>query len=439
VEKQAGKQGITWEKLLIKISLFYRFIFPHLKNCFFKIFPKTTQLKLNLKIIFNPYLIIIMNIIILQEKLKEGVNIIGRVSSKSLTLPILKNILIRTEKNFLNLLATDLETGISWWGLAKIEESGEITVPAAIFSDFLNLLPNKQIVLSTKDQTLSFECENYKTRIKGNSAEEFPIVPQISKNEFIIFNCRSFCRGLEQVVDIASPITARPEISGIYLSIRKDLLRMAATDSFRLGEKVVVSEKPVSAEKEYSLIIPQKTVREVINIFGEKEGDLRIYLTANQILFELLMEETEHPQINLFSRLIEGEYPNYQEIIPKEFDTQIILQKEEFFNKLKAASLFSGKVNEVHLKIDPKKEDIEITSQNPETGEFNTVLGAKIKGKEINVSFDCRFLMDGLVNIKSAEVFFGLNSDAKEEIGPGVIRPVGDQSYIYVVMPIKTV
>ncbi len=187
------------------------------------------------------------------------------------------------------------------------------------------------------------------------------------------------------------------------------------------------------------MIIPQKTVREVINIFGEKEGDLRIYLTANQILFELLMEETEHPQINLFSRLIEGEYPNYQEIIPKEFDTQIILQKEEFFNKLKAASLFSGKVNEVHLKIDPKKEDIEITSQNPETGEFNTVLGAKIKGKEINVSFDCRFLMDGLVNIKSAEVFFGLNSDAKEEIGPGVIRPVGDQSYIYVVMPIKTV
>ncbi len=236
-----------------------------------------------------------MNIIILQEKLKEGVNIIGRVSSKSLTLPILKNILIRTEKNFLNLLATDLETGISWWGLAKIEESGEITVPAAIFSDFLNLLPNKQIVLSTKDQTLSFACENYKTRIKGNSAEEFPIVPQIPKNEFIIFNCRSFCRGLEQVVDIASPITARPEISGIYLSIRKDLLRMAATDSFRLGEKVVVSEKPVSAEKEYSLIIPQKTVREVINIFGEKassqsvsQKQIKIYFSPSQILFETI-------------------------------------------------------------------------------------------------------------------------------------------------------
>jgi len=380
-----------------------------------------------------------MKLIILQEKIKEGTNIVGKTSSKSLTLPILRNILIKTEKNFLSLTTTDLEIGITWWGLAKVEETGEITVPANLLSDFLSLLPNKQVTLTSNNQILSIECENYKTKIKGNSVEEFPIIPQVPQNEFTVFHNRSFCQGLSQVVDIASPSTARPEISGVYLSIQKGIIRMAATDSFRLGEKVFTPEKITENTKEHSLIIPQKTAREIINIFGEKEGDLKIYFGTNQILFEFPMTETSHPEIHLSSRLIEGEYPNYQEIIPKEYETEVVLEKDDFLNKIKAASIFSGKINEVHFKIDPKKEALEISSQNPETGEFNTLLTGKIKGKEAEVSFDCRFLIDGLLNIKSAEVFFGLSSGLKEELGPGVLKSVGDTSYIYVVMPIKTV
>ena len=379
-----------------------------------------------------------MKLIILQEKLKEGLAVVGKVSAKSLTLPILKNVLIKSEKNFLSLTTTDLEMGITWWGLAKIEEAGETTVATDIFSGFLGLLPNKQVDLAISGQFLTIGCENYKIKIKSNSVEEFPIIPQITQNEFVVVNNKSFCYGLSQVVDISASSNARPEISGVFLSFARNIIRIAATDSFRLAEKVVTLEKEKENEKLFSFIIPQKTAREIVNVFGDKNGELKIYPGANQVLFELMMSETAHPYIHLSSRLIEGEYPNYQEIIPKEYETQITVGKDEFVNKIKAASLFSGRINEVCFKVDPKKEQVEITSQNPEAGDFNAVINAKIKGKETEISFDCRYLIDGLANIKSSEIFFGLSGGAKDEVGPGVIKPIGDANYVYVVMPIKT-
>ncbi|MBL7150186.1 MAG: DNA polymerase III subunit beta [Candidatus Pacebacteria bacterium] len=376
-----------------------------------------------------------MKLIILQNKLKQGLSVIERASSKSFTLPILRNLLLKAEKNFLELSSTDLEIGIKWWILAKIEKEGKITIPISILSTFINLLPEKPISLAANNQILSVECENYKTKIKGQSSEDFPLIPEISEGISFFLDSFSFCQGLSQIVDIVFPSTVRPEISGIHFLIQKDLIKMAATDSFRLGEKTLFLEKPLPIEKEISLILPQKTAKEIINIFGEKEGELKILVSPNQILFESLMAETSHPQIHLSSKLIEGEYPNYQEIIPKKYETQVVLERQEFLNQIKAASLFSGKINEVKFKIDPKKEIVEISSQNPETGEYHSLLPGKIKGKEEEISFNYRFLNNGLLNIKSSEVIFELNG----EVGPGVLKPVGDASYIYVVMPIKGV
>jgi DNA polymerase-3 subunit beta len=145
------------------------------------------------------------------------------------------------------------------------------------------------------------------------------------------------------------------------------------------------------------------------------------------------MEETKHPQIQLTSRLIEGEYPNYQEIIPKKYATQIVLQKNEFLNQVKSASLFSGKISEVKIKTNSKKNEIGVFSQNAEIGEYQSSVPAKIKGQDAEISFNYRFLADGLANIKSSEVVLELNGDS----GPGVLKPVGDPTYVYVVMPIK--
>ena len=376
-----------------------------------------------------------MKIIILKENLKKGINIVERISGKSLSLPVLNNVLISVEKNFLNLTTTDLEVGINWWALVKTEKEGKIAVPARTLSSFINFLPDKPIKLELNDLILKVECENYNTSIKGIDPNEFPLIPKIDRYENITIKSQILCQGLGQVVDAAGYFSAKPEISGVYFLFQKDLITMAATDSFRLGEKKIYLKVPLEKiSKEYSLILPQKAAKEVINIFGEEEGDLTIYFSTNQIVFEQLLPETPHPQVQLVSRLIDGEYPNYQEIIPKKYETRITLQRADFVNQIKVASLFSGKINEIKLKIDPKKNRVEVFSQNPDLGEHQGFFTGKIEGKPCEISFNHRFLLEGLLNIKDSQVVFDLINSEK----PGVLRPESDDSYLYLVMPIKS-
>lgn len=378
-----------------------------------------------------------MKLSILQSKIKEGINVVRNITSKSPTLPILGNILLRAKGNFLNLVATDLETGINWWVLAKVEKEGEITVPSRIFSDFVNLLPDKKTNLSAKDNILYIDAENYQTRIKGVGSENFPIIPKMKDEQFLVSQSLPFCQGLAQVVDFAAPSTTRPEISGVYMSFEKKTLTMAATDSFRLGEKKLLLEGPSSATLRYSAILPQKTAKELIGIFGERESKLKIYFSKNQMMFERELEETPHPQVQFVSKLIEGEYPEYLEIIPKKYKTQAILKRSEFLNQIRTASLFSGRINEIKIKFDPQKGQLELFCQNPDVGERRSFFGGKVEGQKAEVSFNHRFLIDGLANIKTAEVLFALSEKKGGEEGPGVLKPVGDETYLYIAMPIQ--
>jgi DNA polymerase-3 subunit beta len=381
-----------------------------------------------------------MKITILKDKLKEGINIIEKISAKSISLPILNNVLISTEKNFLNLTTTDLEVGVKWWSLIKTEREGKVAVPSRILSNFINFLPNKLVNLELEDFNLKIKCENYETTIKGVNPEDFPIIPQVSDEEKIEVQIKSFCKSLSSVVDIASLSSTKPEISGVYFIFQKNLITMAATDSFRLGEKKIYLDSPLNnISKDYSLILPQKAAKEIINIFGEKEGVLTIYFSPNQILFETSLSEVSHPQIQLTSRLIEGDYPNYQEIIPKRYDTRIIFSLEEFINQIKLASLFSGKINEIKLKIDSSKNQINFFSQNPDVGEYQSFLIGKVEGKPCEISFNYRFLLDGLLNLsslqqKKPEVVLELTGSEK----PGILRLKEEESYLYLVMPIKS-
>ena len=373
-----------------------------------------------------------MKITILKEKLKEGINFVEKISQKTFTLPILQNTLFKTEKNFLKLSTTNLESGTTWWNLVKVEEEGQICIPTRFFSGFINSLPNKPINLEVKDLVLSLECENYKTKIKGFNPEEFPIIPSIKEGEVLSVDCFSFCQALNQVLDIPSSSLARPEISGIFLSFQSDLVKIVATDSFRLAERKIFLKTNLS--KEYSLILPQGAAREIVSIFGDKEGELKIYFSPNQIWLEYMMVEVSHPQLQFTSRLIEGEYPNYQEIIPKKFETELTFPKEEFLNQIKTASLFSGKISEVRLKIDPKNGVVEILSQSPDLGEYNSFLKGKIEGKEVSISFNHRFLIDGISEIKTKELLLEITN----EEGPAILKPTDLEDYLYVIMPIKT-
>jgi len=372
-----------------------------------------------------------MKLSILKEKFLKGLNVASKATSKSITLPILNNFLLSTEKNFLKISSTNLEMGIQYWVLAKTEKEGCITVPARFLINLITLIPDEKIKLETKGETLYIEGKEYKNQIKGLGPDDFPIIPEVKDDKKIEIDSQALTNGLSMVVGSASLSQTRPEISGIYFSLDGGSLEVVATDSFRLAQKKIPLNTQL--EEKTSLIILQRTIQEVINIFGEMSGKTIIYFSPNQVMFESRMSETSHPRVRVTSRLIEGEYPNYKEIIPQDFKTRLLLQKQDFFNKIKTASLFSGKINEVTLKIKPDQNLVEVFAQNPDLGESKSKIEGDVDGDSAEMSFNYRFLVDGLTNIDTKEVIFKLNG----EESPGILKPTKDESFIYVVMPIK--
>jgi len=364
-----------------------------------------------------------MQIICLQENLKKILNITERIIGRNLTLPILNNILLIVEKNKLKISSTNLEIGINCWLNGKTQKEGSITVPAKLISSFVGNLPNKKITLKTKNNQLKVECEKFKSTINGLSADDFPIIPQIKDTPLIKIKGNILKNNFAQVVEMASISESKPEIMGIYMEFDNKSIKLAATDSFRLAEKVIeINSKKLNKQ---FIIIPQKTIQELIRILGEEDVDVDIVLSHNQILFDL-------GNTQIISKLIDGQYPDYQQIIPDKFQTQIIINKAELINNIKIASLFSGN-NNINFSINPQKSIIEISAKSGDVGENKSQIEAKIEGKELNVIFNHRYFLDGLNNIFSDKVIIGLNSSAK----PVVIRPFGDISYTYVIMPIK--
>lgn len=374
-----------------------------------------------------------MKVEILKENLKSGINVTERIAGKNLSLPILNNILINTEDSFLNLISTDLELVIKIWILSKIVKNGKVVIPAKLFSSFISSLPNDKVLIESKDNNLYIECNKLKTNIQGYNPEEFPIIPDFKEIDSLEIDNQIICQAISQVVDIPISSQSRPEISGIYFLFSKNNIKIVSTDSFRLAEKTVNLEKSIKGD--YSFILPQKSAREILNILDGKSGNIKIYFSNNQVLFELPMEEVKHPLIQIISRLIDGDYPNYQDIIPNKFKTSVTLKRDEFFNQIKTASLFSDKNNEVKISVDKDNKEVEILSKNPNIGENKSNISGKIEGDSISVSFNYKFLIDGLSNIKSSEIIF----DISKEEGACILRPVGDFSYTYVVMPIKSI
>lgn len=377
-----------------------------------------------------------MKFTILKEKIKKGLGNVEKITGKNLTLPILNNVLIEALPNFLKLSTTNLEIGIQWWGLCKTETEGKIAIPAKFLYQIINSLPEDKVEIEKKKEDLYITSGSYKTKIKGFSPDEFPIIPSFSKEECIEIDAQKIKEALTDVSNMASPSQVRPEISGVYFSFSKDCVKIVATDSFRLAEKTLTFKDNKNYKntfnKEKEFILPQKTAKELIGVLEEKKN-IKIYISESQILFETFLDEVEHCEINLVSRQIEGQYPSYQEIIPKDYKTRVVLNKDDFVKQLKLASLFSGRTNEVKFKVDPDNGEIEVFSQDPDMGENKSTLEAKIEGKKVNISFNWKFLLEGVLNIKSSEIALELQAGE----GPGVVKPIGGSDYLYIVMPIK--
>jgi DNA polymerase-3 subunit beta len=373
-----------------------------------------------------------MKLTILTQEFKKGLNYTERLTGKNLTLPILNNVLIEALPNFLKISSTDLETGIEWWGLCKTEEEGKITIPAKILTQVINNISDEKIEIEDKNDTLFIKTKTFKTQIKGFTADDFPIIPQFSKEDFIEISAQELKDGLADVVDIASMSQIRPEISGIYFVFKKDLVNLVATDSFRLVERTIKSNNyKNSFNEDVKFILSQKTTKEVINILQENMGTVKIYYSETQILFETSLNEIDHPEINLISRQIEGNYPAYKEIIPKEYKTRIVVDKDLLTKQVKLAGLFAGKINEIKIKNDDK--NLEILSQDLDLGENSSTLEAKIEGETAEISFNYRFILDGINRVKTKNAVLEFQGSS----GAGVIKGEDGIGYICVVMPIK--
>ncbi|MEF8846970.1 MAG: DNA polymerase III subunit beta [Candidatus Paceibacterota bacterium] len=371
-----------------------------------------------------------MKLKILKQNLKQGLDKIKKVASKSSSLPVLDSVLLTTKKNHLELAATDLELGIKYEVLAKIKDQGKVAIPAKAFSNLINSLPEEEIQLKQKKQDLKIKCGNYESQLKGLDPKEFPIIPEL-EDEFAEIKSSVLMEGLSQVEDIASPSKVRPEISGVYICFNKKEIKMVATDSFRLGEKTV-SLSDTTLDSTRCLILPSKTARELMNIFKDQQRELKVFISENQIMFKTESPEKTQPEFQITSKLVEGDYPDYEKIIPDDHQTRLKLPREKFLNQIKAASLFGGKVNEVKCKTSDK--GLEISSEDPNLGKNKSVVSAEVEGEDSEASFNWRFVRDGLSNINTDQVIFEMNGGE----GAATLRPDGDESYLYVIMPIKS-
>lgn len=371
-----------------------------------------------------------MKIIILKNNLKSGLETINKIGSESgsTSLPILKNFLIETIDNKLKLSITNLEVAITCYIPGKVIEEGSLAVPFGIFNSIINNFQTERINLESKDSQLIIKTDNYQAKIQGNKKEEFPIIPQINSQSFLEIPVVLLKKSLSSVAGAAQISETKPELNGILFDFQINSLKLASTDSFRLAEKNITNTQFKSdINREFTMIIPLKTIQEVIRIFKDDDGLLKIYPDPSQVLFK-----TENSEI--ISRLISGDFPNYQSIIPKSFETEIILNKEQLINALKLTSSFTDRLNEIKISVKEDAKNIEVFSSNQILGENEYLIPAKIKGSGLEIVFNWRFLMDGVKVLDSENIFLGLNSDNK----PMQIKSPGDTSYFYILMPIKS-
>lgn len=374
-----------------------------------------------------------MKISCTQENLNQGLMVVSHIANKNSNLPILSNALIRVEDKILTLSATNLEIGVTTQIRSKVEDDGEFTVDAKLLTNYISLLPKDRVDIQLEEDVLNIGCQKQKTKIKGQPAIDFPLIPKIKKENPYIVNSKDFKEAISEVSFAVSNSETRPEISGVFVGFSGNQLTLAATDSYRLAEKKISLSETVAEEKK--IIVPVKTLQEVSRILGiykdeaslETSENMEIYVTENQIMFS-------YNGVDLISRLIEGQYPDYVQIIPTFYKTQVKAIVTDLVKAVKTSSLFTKNgIYDVKLDFNAENKEITITSSSSQTGENTSHLEAEITGDANNIILNYHYLLDGLQNIGTEKVLIEIN-DCNS---PCALKQDGKEDYVYIIMPIK--
>lgn len=367
-----------------------------------------------------------MKIECVQEKLKSAVGIAERIAGKHMTLPVLSCLLLdASSKNNLVIRSTNLDLGIEISIPAKTDESGIVAVPAQVLNSFISGIvgDDKGVKLVTDQNNLKVTTLRSSGAIKTIPADDFPSIPRVSEENKFFLNGSDFAKGLKAVWYSSSVSSIKPELSSVYVYCDGEFVVFVATDSFRLAEKRVKIKKT----KDFGqILIPFKNIPEIIRILETINDEIEVNLDKNQISFS-------YNGLYVVSRVVDGVFPDYKQIIPKSSSTEVVVLKQDLLNALKLSNIFSDKFNQINFKVNPSTKICEIKTKNNDIGENSTSLDSAITGEPIEINFNYKYIVDCFQSIESDSLtlyFNGLNR-------PMIISPVSNNSFRYLVMPMN--
>lgn len=372
-----------------------------------------------------------MRVSCLQENLSKGLGVVGRAVASKTTLPMISNVLLSIEQSRLKLAATNLEIAITCWIGAKVEEEGAIAIPARLLSEFINSLPNERIDMSLlpRQRILSLRCARFEARINGMDAEDFPPIPLLDEASTISLDPAELHSAITQVVFAAATDDTRPVLTGIHFRLEGNQVTLAAADGFRLAIRKLPLVTPVAEKME--LIIPARSLAELNRLLGDETEPVQLAISAakNQVLFRL-------KNVVMVSQLIQGTFPNYNQLIPQSYQSRAVVTVADFQRAARTASIFAKDGSGIiRLQITPGAElspgRMAISARAEEYGDNMGEIDATVDGEGAKIAFNSIYLMNVLGVIDEEEVALETTSPSS----PGVLRPVGSENYLHVVMP----
>lgn len=361
-----------------------------------------------------------MKIECVKEKIQEGISKANKVTGKNLTLPILENIYLETNKDGLLIRATNLDVGTEISIPGKVSKEGSVVVSGNVLHSLIQNISDSKIKLESVEQTLLVSSENTSTTIKTVSGEDFPSIPTVTMKESFSLSLEGFLEGVRSVWYATSVSSMKPELSSVLLTHQEDEIIFVATDSFRLAEKKVVTKK---IQKFSDILIPVKNIIDITKILDGLDGELTVKVSEGQVAFEV-------DGVYVTSRVIDGDFPDYKQIIPKETKTTVTLLKQDLLTGVKTANIFSDKFNKITFNIEPHNKKFYLETKNTDVGENTTVIKANIDGQEISLNFNNKYVVDSLQSIPTDSIKLSFAGEGK----PMIIQGVGEKTFLYLAM-----
>jgi DNA polymerase-3 subunit beta len=360
----------------------------------------------------------------IKEKFQFAVTKTEKVTGKNMTLPVLGCILIEAKDNALILRSTNLDLGIEVRVPAKVSKAGLVAVPGQVLNGFLsNLSDDGSVLLEEREGNLYIESSGSHAVIKSLPTDDFPTIPKITDGKEYEISSLDFTEGLKSVWYSASTSSVKPELSSVYIYSDGEGLVFVATDSFRLAEKKVRVKK---IEDFGQVLIPFKNVADILKIIGDEKDILTVNFTKNQVSFK-------YRDVYLVSRVIDGLFPDYKQIIPKEFKTEVIVLKKDLLNVLKMSNIFTDSFNQMNIKVAPENKILEFKTKNSSVGENINRMSATITGEPIEINFNHKYIVDCFQSVNSDSLTLSFNGLNK----PLLIKGVSDKTFTYLVMPMN--